>query len=142
MAREVFVDTSGFYALLVRRDDCHRLAAEFVAGSKRRRRRFVTTDYILDETATLLKARGHGHLIEAFFDSVLKSEACRVEWTDPGRFGEAGERFIKYSDHDWSFTDALSFVAMRALGCKQALTKDVHFQEAGFDVLLGAERQE
>ena len=47
MAREVFVDTSGFYACLVRRDDHHERAAELLRRGKGQRR-FLTTDYVLD----------------------------------------------------------------------------------------------
>ena len=36
----------------------------------------------------------------------------------------------------WSFTDCLSFVVMRALRLQAALTSDVHFEQAGFRVLL------
>ena len=102
----------------------------------RQRRRFVTTDYVLDETATLLKARGHTHLLARFFDNILGSKACRVAWTDVDRFSKTRILFLKYLDHDWSFTDCLSFQVMRELGLRNALTKDAHFREAGFTPLL------
>src|SRR5277367_2999160 len=89
---ETFADTSGFYALLVRRDPMHARAKRILAAAAQTGGRFVTTDYILDETATLLKARGHGHLIDALFARVLTSSACRVEWMDPDRF-EQTRRF-------------------------------------------------
>ncbi|MHB2017754.1 MAG: hypothetical protein ACYCW6_12465 [Candidatus Xenobia bacterium] len=64
MANEIFVDTSGFYALLVRGDEQHQAASRVLAEARRRKRGFVTTDYVLDESATLLMARGRGHLAE------------------------------------------------------------------------------
>ena len=136
MANEVFVDTSGFYALLVKGDSQHRSAGVILRVAQRRKRRFVTTDYVLDETATLLKARGHVHLLGAFFDRLLKSQACRIEWTDPARFHGAQAFFLKHADQAWSFTDCLSFRIMKELRLRDALTKDGHFQEAGFAVLL------
>jgi len=48
MASDVFVDTSGFYALLVRRDDQHEMAGRFLAEARDRKARIVTTDYVLD----------------------------------------------------------------------------------------------
>ena len=136
MALDVFVDTSGFYALLVRRDDRHEAASRFLREQARRKRRFVTTDYVLDETATLLKARGHGHLLAAFFDTVLSSVAATVVWTDAQTFQAACTFFLKHTDQTWSFTDCLSFCVMKRLRLRQALTKDAHFGAAGFSALL------
>ncbi len=112
MARETFVDTSGFYALL------------------------VTTDYVLDETATLIKAKGHGHLLKVFFDKLNVSEAIQIEWTDKNRFAKTTEFFFRHAGHPYSFTDCVSFVVMRELGLSEALSKDKHFKEAGFKALL------
>jgi predicted nucleic acid-binding protein len=136
MASEVFVDTSGFYSLLVKGDSRHHDAARLLATAGRRRERFVTTDYVLDETATLLSARGHRHLVPPWLDATLSSSACRVEWTGPDRFHEVAELFVKRLDKAWSFTDCLSFRVMARLGLKKALTTDVHFEHAGFQRLL------
>lgn len=136
MARETFVDTSGFYSILVRRDDQHAEAVRLLHGGGARRRTFVTTDYVLDETATLLKARGLGHLLQGLFDTVFASSACTVRWTDVDRFEKSRAFFLKHLDHAWSFTDCLSFVVMREARLREALTKDLYFQEAGFVALL------
>lgn len=133
---DTFVDTSGFYALLVRGDRWHARAVAAVAEAARRRDRFVTTDYILDEAATLLKAGGHGHLLAAFFESIDSSAALRIEWTTSERFSATRTLCLRHADKTWSFTDCLSFVIMRALGLKNALTSDTHFAQAGFRVLL------
>ncbi len=133
---ETFVDTSGFYALLVQRDPMHARAKRILNAAAPARQRFVTTDYILDETATLLKARGHGHLVESFFTRVSTSTACRIEWMDPDRFEQTKRFFLKRHDQDWSFTDCFSFCEMNLLGLNDALTTDKHFREAGFVPLL------
>jgi len=130
------VDTSGFYALLSDGDDMHARSMNIVAGAAESGRRFVTSDYILDETATLLKARGHGRLTGQFFDRVFASQALRVEWMDPDRFDETRRFFLKHHDQDWSFTDCFSFCLMRLLRIHDALTKDEHFRQAGFNPLL------
>lgn len=136
MANEIFVDTSGFYALLIQGDDRHKEAKRVLGEARRRKRRFVTSDYVLDETATLLKARGYVHLLGDFFEKVLASQVCRIEWTDPDRFHDAQLHFLKHADQAWSFTDCLSFCLMNSLHLRDALTKDSHFHEAGFTVLL------
>lgn len=136
MDREIFVDTSGFYALLVKRDNCHQAARDFMDEAAKCKVCFVTTDYVLDETATLLTVRGYTHLLRGFFDALSISTACRIEWTDATRFFETKMLFLKYLDHGWSFTDCLSIHVMRKLRLRQALTKDAHFTEAGLTVLL------
>ena len=65
MAPETFVDTSGFYALLVKGEEAHATAADYVRDAAGKRR-FLTTDYVLDETATLLKARRHIEALKPF----------------------------------------------------------------------------
>ncbi len=137
MAREIFIDTSGFYACLVKRDDRHAAAAAILTQAAKSRRAFVTTDYVLDETATLLRVRGQGHLVAGLFDTVFASRVCRVEWMDPLRFTATRELLAKHGDHAYSFTDCFSFHIMQHLGLLAALTKDAHFREAGFQPLLG-----
>lgn len=136
MANEVFVDTSGFYALLDRTDDQHRAADRILRQAQKDKRRFLTTDHVLDETATLLKSRGNGHLLGDFFERVQNSQVCRIEWTDAARFHVAQAFFLKHADQEWSFTDCLSFCLMKELRLRDALTKDGHFNEAGFVAML------
>lgn len=136
MANEIFLDTSGFYAMLVREDDSHATAKRVLRDSRRRKRGFITTDYVLDETATLLKARGYSHLLQPLFEKLDDSHAFRTEWTDSERFSEVRSFFFKHRDQAWSYTDCLSFVVMCDLRLREALTKDSHFQQAGYVALL------
>lgn len=133
---EVFVDSGGFFALLVPRDPMHPRARSFVARSSKTQQGFVTTDYVLDETATLLKSRHVGHLADALFERIFLSAVCRVEWMDPDRFTQVRQFFLKHRDQAWSFTDCFSFWLMRSLSITDALATDKHFREAGFHPLL------
>jgi len=114
----------------------HVRASEILRRAAQSRGRFVTTDYVLDETATLLRARGHGHLAEAFFETVFTSTVCQVQWMDPDAFAQTRRFFMKHQDQPWSFTDCFSFVVMHTLGLRDALTTDAHFRHAGFNPLL------
>lgn len=139
MASEAFIDTSGFYALLVKKDDRHRQAADFMREAAKKRRRFVTSDYVLDETATLLQARGHFQTVNIFFASVFESRVCRIIWTDADRFIKAKSLFLRRLGQGWSFTDCVSMVVMKDLRLQEVLTKDAHFQSGGFTVLLAGQ---
>jgi hypothetical protein len=42
-------------------------------------------------------------------------------------------------DKDWGIIDCISFVVMQEQGLTDALTTDIHFQQAGFRALLREE---
>ena len=46
--------------------------------------------------------------------------------------------FTARSDKSWSLTDCLSFVVMERKGIREALTADIHFEQAGFHAILTA----
>jgi len=138
MAGDLFIDTSGLYAFMAPRDECHDEARTRLRGVLKRRGRVWTTDYVLDETVTLLKARDLSHLLTDFFDAVLSSRLCEIEWMDSERFGETRAFCLKHRDQSWSFTDCFSFLVMRHRRLRDALTKDSDFRAAGFDALLAS----
>lgn len=55
---------------------------------------------------------------------------------DPERFGSTRQFLAKHDDHDYSFTDCFSFTIMSERNLRDALTKDHHFREAGFNAIL------
>ncbi len=135
-ARDVFVDSSAFLALADSSDEHHDSAARLQADLARDRRRFVTTDYIVDETVTLLLVR-HSHAAAAEFHGTAKgSEYLQLEWTTADRFSAAANLFTRHHDKEWSFTDCVSFALMHELGIRDSFTTDRHFRQAGFNPLL------
>lgn len=136
--REVFVDTSGLHALIDKRDVHHPAARAAVAALVRRGSKLVVTDYVVDETVTLARARGSDQVSLRVLDLIEQSTGIRVEWIDAARFGATKASFHKHLDHAYSFTDCASFVVMRELKIRRALTTDGHFTEAGFETLLPA----
>ena len=135
-AEPLFIDTGGFYALVSPESQSHKLAVELMQAAAQERRRAVTTDYILDETATLLRARGLTKLLTGFFRLAEESHALSVEWISPGRFSAARKFMLKHLDQEFSFTDCVSFVVMKELRLTDALATDGHFRVAGFNPLL------
>jgi predicted nucleic acid-binding protein len=137
MARtEVFVDTSGLYALVDRNDGHHAAAREVLGRLLNAGRQLVVTDYVVAETANLANARGGSRVAVRALDLVEQSAGIRIEWIGPIRFEATRSYFRKYADHAYSFTDCASFVVMRELRLREALTTDGHFAQAGFEALL------
>ncbi|HNQ88760.1 MAG TPA: PIN domain-containing protein [Verrucomicrobiota bacterium] len=136
MARDLFTDTSGLYALADRRDPLQARAQQWVLSRVSAGGRLVLTDYILDEACTLAKARAGAAAALRLLALVEASAGFRLEWVGPDRFEAAKAWFRKHSDHGYSFTDCTSFVVMRELKIRDALTSDRHFVEAGFHGLL------
>ena len=135
-AADVFMDSAGFLALWDAGDAHHAAATRLQAELSGKRRRFVTSDYIVDETTTLLLIR-HSHAAAAdFVDTIERSEALRLEWIGPERFHRSAGLFRRHADKRWSFTDCVSFTLMRELRIRDAFTTDHHFKQAGFAPLL------
>lgn len=135
-AGEVFMDSAGFFALWDAGDACHARSVSLQRHLGTKGRRFLTTDYVVEETATLLLVQHSQAAAADFLDSACRSQTLRWEWIDSDRFYSAASLFRRHSDKEWSFTDCCSFVVMRELGIHEAFTTDRHFQQAGFEVLL------
>ena len=136
MAREVFVDSAGLYALADHRDPARAAVERCVARLAKSGIELILTDYIVDESCTLAKARGGAYGALRLLEIIDRSVAFRMFWIGEERFEAAKSFFRKNADHGYSFTDCTSFVVMRELRIKDALTTDRHFIEAGFRPLL------
>ncbi len=138
MASEpLFIDTSGWFALLNRSEPVHGKAQQ-VFRERSLQRPVVTTEYILAETATLLRSHHLPRLEMKFFEMVERATRLRVVWSSLAFFTRTKEFFLKHQDHGWSFTDCASFVLMREESLRDALSTDKHFKQAGFVPLLKA----
>ena len=69
---------------------------------------------------------------ERWWEQLEGSARVRWEWIDPGRAEKARQWFFRWRDKDFSFTDCSSFVVMKQLRIREALTNDRHFIQAGF----------
>ena len=126
----------GWACLLDRCEAKHEETARLMAEWGQMRRSLVTTDYVVDETVTLLMARRAGGVLGDFFELIEHSAALTLTPVGPGRFREACGYVLKHRDQGYSFTDVTSFIVMNELGMSDALTDDRHFEKAGFRRLL------
>jgi len=128
----IFVDTAGWVACADRADPAHKRACEARDAALEQGRVMVTTDYVVDETLTLIAKRLGLAAAEAWWGQVDGSRRLRWEWITPARAEEARALFFRHRHKDYSFTDCTSLVVMRELRLTHALTTDAHFLQMRF----------
>jgi uncharacterized protein len=132
----VFIDTSGFKAWVDEKDEFHQMAEKIIKYILDSGFVLTTSNYILDETWTLLRAKcglAKVKLLKKYLLSAqplvkitrvnIKDESSAWDW---------------FETKDWSglsFTDCVSFAQMRRLGIQFVFGFDQHFSRAKFNLL-------
>ncbi len=132
------MDSSGWIALYNRRDANHSLAAGALSSLIGQSVRLVTSDYIVDETLTHLRAWG-GHHVAVAIGTVLLDHPL-LDWVHVDRavWAAAWDIFVKYDDQPFSFTDCTSFAIMRNRTIREAFAFDTDYERMGFALWPGA----
>jgi predicted nucleic acid-binding protein len=129
------MDAWGWLTLRDKREHRHEEIKELYLSLCNRKCLFYTTDYVLDETFTLLfrrlsfkEAKDSLDLI----DLAIKEGYLRLERITAERFEKAKGLRIKFRDKPRvSFTDLTSMVVMAERGITDILTEDDHFTQVG-----------
>lgn len=129
----LFVDTSGFYALLVRTERDHRAVLDVFRGAAERGRRMVTTNYVLVETAALLQHRIGLAPVRDLEEHILP--VVNVQWVSNDVHRRAVDRLFRTDKRKVSLVDVTSFVVMDAEGLTDVLGLDPDFTTEGFRLL-------
>ncbi len=103
----VLVDTAVWFALLIAKDPKHSLAAQWF---ERLSEQVVTTDYIVDETLTLLLMRGERKKAIEFGNLTIVSSAAVVHKVTEDQFHRSWILFQKLSELGLSFTDCTTHI--------------------------------
>jgi predicted nucleic acid-binding protein len=128
-----FADAYYFIARINQDDQYHGRVIEF---SKTMRANLVTTDWVLMEVADALAGSEVRNQARDYFLYLRSLPHCEVIEAARDLFDRALNYYHRHADKDWSLTDCTSFMVMRDLGIKEALTGDKHFEQAGFVALL------
>ena len=131
----LFVDTAGWMACADAADPKHRQSTKARDRWLEQKGVLLTTDYVIDETLTLIRKRISLKAAAAWWAQIEASSRVRFEAIDAERAENAREIFFRYGDKDFSFTDCTSFVVMKELRLDQVLSTDGHFRQMGFDLL-------
>ena len=124
----IFVDTGAWFAAVVPTDPNHESAAAFLTLN---REPLITSDYVVDETLTLLRVRGERERALTLGESFFADNLTEVYYLNSEDVRRAWEIFRDYEDKDWSFTDCTSRIIMEKLGITSAFAFDKHFRQFG-----------
>lgn len=135
MQRGVFIDTWGWLAIGHRKDPFHKEVKAYYQKLRHDNSLIVTSDFVLDETITLLFKREIFEEAIRFMDGIFeaaKAGYLRIEKITGERFSSAWKLRKRFKDKpDISFTDITSMAVMQEGEIKQIITKDEHFTHVG-----------
>ena len=133
----IFVDTGAWIAVTDASDQYHRQAVKMYSLLKKQRERFVTTDYVIDETVTRLRYdAGHPSALR-YLDLLIQAQekgTLRIVYNTEAIFQEAITVFRRYDTIDASLTDCVSFVVCQQLEIPYAFSFDKHFPIMGISL--------
>jgi len=131
-APSIFIDSSFFKAIIDSKDEFHKDSQIIWEKLEKERTTLVTSNYVLDESFTLIRIRCGLKVVDRFRKDLAESaQFLKIVRATVADEANAWKWFLK----DWSklsFTDCVSFAIMERLHLIRACTFDGHFARAGF----------
>ena len=127
--RTVFVDTSGFYALLDGQDPFHGVAKNLFYEAEKERWHLVTTSYVVQESWALIQHRLGWPAVDDFLDVILPM--CSVRFVDERLHSHGSARCRQARARRLSLTDCVSFELAQHEGIVEAIADDADFRASG-----------
>ena len=129
---DIFADTSGLFALLVKNDRMHIQARENFSYFAANNVQLVSSSFVLVETVALLQSRIGLAAVNDFHAKILP--LLDVVWVDDSWYAKAAHRLLSHNNRLVSLVDCLSFEIMEALQIECAFAFDKHFEGNGFSL--------
>lgn len=124
----IFVDTGAWFASVVPSDSDHSKASEWLSQNTQP---LLTTDYVVDETLTLLKTRREGQRAMILGNAFFAGNLATIYYLTEEDIQQTWQIFHQFSDKNWSFTDCSSKVVIQKIRLNQAFAFDHHFHQFG-----------
>jgi len=132
----VFVDTSGFYAVLDADDEHHPAAKTAWVQLLEDGASLLTSNYVLLETLALLQSRIGMAGVNRFTADI--TPVFETFWVDQEAHLSAHHSLLIAARRRLSLVDCVSFEVMRRLRIDRVFCFDPHFAEQGFEVIPDA----
>jgi predicted nucleic acid-binding protein len=134
---KLFIDSWGWLVLEDSRDPSHQAASRTYAESARTSGNVFTTNFVLNETISLLFRRRPFEEAARFTRGLLTSPFIGIEEVTKARFRRAFDLRLMFRDKaDISFTDLTTMIVAQELKVTDILTGDKHFIQAGLGFRL------
>jgi predicted nucleic acid-binding protein len=128
----IFVDAGAWFALADKNDANHRKAAGIYPVLLSTQGRLITSNLVIAEAYVLiLMELGHA-AASVFLERIKASPRIVRVYSTEAIESEAQAVLANYRDHDFSYTDAVSFTIMKRQKIRKAFAFDKHFLAAGF----------
>jgi len=115
----IFVDTGAWFAAVIPTDPDHGAAASWLVANIFP---LLTTDYVIDETLTLLRRRRERTRALLLGAKFLQTDLAEVHKVTEAQIILAWKVFRTFADKDWSFTDCTSKIVIEQLRIDQAFS--------------------
>lgn len=129
----IFVDSGGWFASVVTDDEDYEAAKTWLAENTES---LFTTNYIIDETLTLLSARGENQKALEIGSLFFRGLLATVHHLSEEDVLQTWEIFRKFADKKWSFTDCSSKFICEKFGIIHAFSFDKHFRQFGTVIIV------
>ncbi|MGQ0543512.1 MAG: type II toxin-antitoxin system VapC family toxin [Blastocatellia bacterium] len=129
----IFVDSGAWFASVVEDDVDHVAAKNWFDKNFEN---LLLTDYIIDETLTLLRSRGAESKALELGKLFFETKDVFVHYLSETEIKETWNIFKQYSDKGWSFTDCSSKHICEKLQITKTVSFDKHFRQFGSLIVL------
>ena len=134
--RTAFLDSAYLIALAVEQDAFHPAARRWARKTETEAWLFLTTWAVMLEMGNALAKPQYREMAVSILNGFQEDPTITVVPLNESLLHRAIALFTERPDKGWSLTDCLSFLVMEDAGLHDALTTDVHFEQAGFRALL------
>ncbi|MGO9597467.1 MAG: type II toxin-antitoxin system VapC family toxin [Isosphaeraceae bacterium] len=128
-----FADTFYFLALLNPDDSANASAVRWALNP---RGPLVTTYWVLTEVADAMVSPLGRWSVVTLISGLRRNPAVNIVPPSEDLFNRGLDLYVRRMDKSWSLTDCISFAVMADRGLTEALTRDHHFEQVGFQTLL------
>lgn len=129
--RTVLVDSSAFLSLEDPDERSHLRARRTLDELLGSGARLLTTNFVFDETYTLILARLGRARAVAWGESFRQGQLVQLLRVGEDHEARAWEIILAFQDEDVSYTDATSLAVAETLGIEEAFSLDQHFRRYG-----------
>lgn len=133
---KVFLDAAYAIALSAVNDRFHQQALGLAEEMERNMTGLITTRAVVLEIGNALSKSRYRKAAVELIEAIEEDPNVLIIEVSENVYQRGFQLFRERPDKEWSITDCISFIVMKDHSLTRALTTDIHFQQAGFTILL------